>query len=182
MVAMTGTGQAARGSLPWLAGVCSQTRQTAFPWGEIAHAGLSVEKVEWAMKAIEYDVIESVQSIFNPFRQRPAEHFFERAVAEDVGIIVRVPLASGLPTDAFDGVEDFDPDDYRRTAAEEGVTAGVGGEGGETVAGVPFEAGLDAVADLRRLVCRRRYDGAVHPPVDPRFRGCDDRHPRLHDA
>ena len=120
--------------------------------GEIAHAGVSVEKVEEAMKAIEYDVVESVQLIFNPFRQRPAERFFERAAAADVGVIVRVPLASGLLADAFDGVEDFGPDDHRRVAAEEGVAAGVGREGGETFAGVPFEAGLDAVADLLRLV------------------------------
>jgi aryl-alcohol dehydrogenase-like predicted oxidoreductase len=120
--------------------------------GEIAHAGVSVEKVEEAAKAIEYDVIESVQIVFNPFRQRPAERFFERAAAEDVGIIVRVPLASGLLADAFEGIEDFGPDDHRRTAAEEGVAAGVGREGGETFAGVPFEAGLAAVADLRRLV------------------------------
>ena len=120
--------------------------------GDIAHAGVSVEKVEEAMKAIEYDVIESVQIIFNPFRQRPAERFFERAAAEDVGIIVRVPLASGLLADAFDGIENFGSDDHRRKAAEEGVAAGVGREGGETFAGVPFEAGLDAVADLRRLV------------------------------
>jgi aryl-alcohol dehydrogenase-like predicted oxidoreductase len=120
--------------------------------GEIAHAGVSVEKVEEAMKAIEYDVIESVQIIFNPFRQRPAARFFERAAAEDVGVIVRVPLASGLLADAFDGIEDFGPDDHRRTAAEEGVTAGVGREGGETFAGVPFDTGLEAVGDLRRLV------------------------------
>ena len=129
-----------------------ETLETLKSEGEIAHAGVSVEKVEEAVKAIEYDVIESVQIIFNPFRQRPAARFFERAAAEDVGIIVRVPLASGLLADAFDGVDDFGADDHRRTAAEEGVAAGVGREGGETFAGVPFEAGLDAVADLRRLV------------------------------
>ncbi|MFB6087665.1 MAG: aldo/keto reductase [Haloarculaceae archaeon] len=120
--------------------------------GKIDHAGVSVEKVEEALKAIEYDVVESVQIIFNPLRQRPAERFFERAAHEDVGIVVRVPLASGLLADAFDGVEDFEEGDHRRAAAEEGVAAGVGREGGETFAGVPFESGLDAVADLRRLV------------------------------
>jgi len=120
--------------------------------GEIAHAGVSVEKVEEATKAVEYDVVESVQIIFNPFRQRPAERFFERAAANDVGVIVRVPLASGLLADAFDGVEDFGEDDHRRAAAERGVGAGVGRKGGETFAGVPFEAGLDAVGELRRLV------------------------------
>jgi len=120
--------------------------------GEIRHAGVSVEKVEEASKAIEYDVVESVQIIFNPLRQRPAERFFERAAAEDVGIIVRVPLASGLLADAFDGIEDFDEDDHRRWAAADGVEAGVGRKGGETFAGVPFEDGLAAVEDLRRLV------------------------------
>jgi len=120
--------------------------------GEIAHAGVSVEKVEEATKAIEYDVVESVQIIFNPLRQRPAERFFERAKNEDVGIIVRVPLASGLLADAIHDVSTLDEDDHRRIAAEEGVEAGVGRKGGETFAGVPFESGLDAVEDMRRLV------------------------------
>ena len=120
--------------------------------GEIAHAGVSVEKVEEATKAIEYDVVESVQIIFNPLRQRPAERFFERAKHEDVGVIVRVPLASGLLADAIHDVENLAEDDHRRIAAEEGVDAGVGRKGGETFAGVPFESGLDAVEDMRRLV------------------------------
>ncbi|QGN07894.1 aldo/keto reductase [Halorhabdus sp. CBA1104] len=119
---------------------------------EIAHAGVSVEKVEQADKAIEYPVVETVQLIFNPFRHRPAERFFERAAAQDVGIIVRVPLASGLLADAFEGVQDFGEDDHRRTAAEDGVDAGIGRAGGETFAGVPFQAGLDAVEALRPSV------------------------------
>ncbi|WP_436909391.1 aldo/keto reductase [Halosimplex marinum] len=120
--------------------------------GLIDHAGVSVEKVEEADKAIEYDVVESVQIIFNPLRQRPAERFFERAAGEDIGVIVRVPLASGLLADAFEGPEDFGEGDHRRTAAEEGVDAGVGRKGGETFAGVPFEDGLAAVDDLRPFV------------------------------
>ncbi|WP_229113025.1 aldo/keto reductase [Halapricum desulfuricans] len=120
--------------------------------GVISHAGVSVEKVEEASKAIEYDVVESVQIIFNPLRQRPSERFFERAANEDVGIIVRVPLASGLLADAFDDISDLDEDDHRRIAAEDGVEAGVGRKGGETFAGVPFEVGLAAVDDMRRLV------------------------------
>jgi len=120
--------------------------------GEIDHAGVSVEKVEEATKAIEYDVVETVQIIFNPLRLRPAERFFERAKNEDVGVIVRVPLASGLLADAFEGVDDFGENDHRRWAAEDGVEAGVGRKGGETFAGVPFEDGLAAVADMRRLV------------------------------
>ncbi|MFB6139638.1 MAG: aldo/keto reductase [Halosimplex sp.] len=120
--------------------------------GLIDHAGVSVEKVEEADKAIEYDVVESVQIIFNPLRQRPAERFFERAANEDIGVIVRVPLASGLLADAFEGPEDFGEGDHRRTAAEEGVEAGVGRKGGETFAGAPFEDGLRAVADMRPFV------------------------------
>ncbi|WP_226012503.1 aldo/keto reductase [Halomicrobium salinisoli] len=120
--------------------------------GKIDHAGVSVEKVEEARKAIEYDVVETVQIIFNPLRQRPAERFFEEAQREDVGIIVRVPLASGLLADAFDGDEAFGDDDHRKWAVEDGVEAGVGRKGGETFAGVPFDAGIDAVDDVRRLV------------------------------
>ena len=120
--------------------------------GEIEHAGVSVEKVEEAMKAIEYDVVEAVQIIFNPFRQRPAERFFERAANQDIGVIVRVPLASGLLADAFERPEDFGEGDHRRTAAEEGVDAGVGRKGGETFAGIPFEAGLRGVEELRPFV------------------------------
>jgi aryl-alcohol dehydrogenase-like predicted oxidoreductase len=120
--------------------------------GQIEHAGVSVELVEEALKAIEYDVVESVQIIFNPFRQRPAERFFERAANQDIGIIVRVPLASGLLADAFERPEDFDEGDHRRTAAEEGVDAGVGRKGGETFAGIPFEAGLRGVEELRPFV------------------------------
>lgn len=120
--------------------------------GLIDHAGVSVEKVEEATKAIEYDVVESVQIIFNPLRQRPAERFFDRAAARDIGIIVRVPLASGLLADAFDDANDFGTDDHRRWAVEDGVAAGIGRKGGETFAGVPFEDGLAAVADMRRLV------------------------------
>lgn len=120
--------------------------------GEIAHAGVSVEKVEEAEKAIEYDVVESVQIIFNPLRQRPSEHFFERAANEDVGIVVRVPLASGLLADAVTGADDFEEGDHRRAAIEGGVEAGVGRKGGETFAGAPFEDGLAAVEDVRRLV------------------------------
>ncbi|WP_330630908.1 aldo/keto reductase [Halocatena halophila] len=120
--------------------------------GVIDHAGVSVELVEQAQKAIEYDVIESVQIIFNPFRLRPREWFFEAAAKHDVGVIVRVPLASGLLADAFDGSSTFDADDHRRGAIEAGVTAGVGTKGGETFAGVPFDAGIEAVNALRAHV------------------------------
>jgi len=66
--------------------------------GKVDHYGVSVERVEEALKAIEYPGVETVQIIFNMFRQRPAELFFEEAKRRDIGVIVRVPLASGLLT------------------------------------------------------------------------------------
>lgn len=120
--------------------------------GAIRHAGVSVETVEEGLKAIEYPVVESVQIIFNPLRQRPSERFFDAAAREDVGVIARVPLASGLLADALDADASFETDDHRRAAVEEGVDAGVGTKGGETFAGVPFEVGLAAVEDLREYV------------------------------
>lgn len=117
--------------------------------GLIDHAGVSVELVEEALKAIEYDVIEAVQIIFNPLRLRPRERFFEAAQRHDAGIIVRVPLASGLLAGAFDATTSFPEDDHRHAAIEDGVAAGVGPKGGETFAGVPFDAGVAAVEDLR---------------------------------
>ena len=117
--------------------------------GQIESAGVSVELVEEAQKAIEYDVVDAVQLIFNPFRLRPRERFFEAAQRRDVGIIVRVPLASGLLADAFDESTTFEAGDHRQAAIEAGVAAGVGTKGGETFAGVPFDVGVEAVDALR---------------------------------
>ncbi|WP_339104277.1 aldo/keto reductase [Haloterrigena salinisoli] len=111
--------------------------------GEIAHAGVSVEKVEEALKAIEYDVVETVQIIFNPFRQRPNELFFERAEKNDIGVIVRVPYASGLLTGALERDQEFAEDDHRNFNRE-----GEAFDVGETFAGVPYETGHDAVEAL----------------------------------
>ncbi|MFW6436199.1 MAG: aldo/keto reductase [Halococcoides sp.] len=108
--------------------------------GKIAHYGVSVEKVEEAMKAIEYDGVETVQIIFNMFRQRPAERFFDAAARENVGVIARVPLASGLLTGAIDRDTEFPEDDHRNFNRD-----GEAFDRGETFAGLPFEAGLDAV-------------------------------------
>ena len=110
----------------------------------IAHYGVSVERVEEGLKAIEYDGVETVQIIFNPFRQRPAEHFFDRAAAEDVGVIVRVPYASGLLTGALDADSEFAEDDHRNFNRD-----GEAFDVGETFAGVPFETGLEAVDELQ---------------------------------
>src|SRR6185437_6189935 len=109
--------------------------------------GVSVEKVEEALKAIEYPGVATVQIIFNIFRQRPAELFFEQARLRDVGVIVRVPLASGLLTGKFDASSRFAADDHRAFNRH-----GEQFDVGETFAGVDFEQGLAVVERLRELV------------------------------
>jgi aryl-alcohol dehydrogenase-like predicted oxidoreductase len=109
--------------------------------------GVSVEKVEEALKAIEYPRLATVQIIFNILRQRPAELFFEQARQRDIGVIVRVPLASGLLTGKFDGSSSFPSDDHRAFNRH-----GEEFDAGETFAGVDFERGLEAVELLRPLV------------------------------
>src|SRR3954465_1663038 len=108
--------------------------------GRIAAYGVSVERVEEALKAIEYPGVASVQIIFNPFRQRAAGLFFAEAARRGVGVIVRVPLASGLLSGKYTRETTFGADahrNYNRTGAAFDV--------GETFAGVPFEVGLEAV-------------------------------------
>jgi aryl-alcohol dehydrogenase-like predicted oxidoreductase len=115
--------------------------------GLVRAYGVSVEKVEEALKAIEYPGVSTVQIIFNIFRQRPAELFFEQAALRDVGVIVRVPLASGLLTGKFRRDTSFAPDDHRAYNRH-----GEQFDVGETFAGVDFEQGLEAVEELRALV------------------------------
>ncbi|WP_135301926.1 aldo/keto reductase [Haloarcula amylovorans] len=112
--------------------------------GKLAHYGVSVEKVEQALKAIEYPGVETVQIIFNMFRQRPAELFFEEAARRDVGVIVRVPLASGLLTGELSRDMEFPENDHRNFNIE-----GEAFDRGETFAGLPVEDGFDAVDELR---------------------------------
>jgi aryl-alcohol dehydrogenase-like predicted oxidoreductase len=112
--------------------------------GTIAHGGVSVERVEEALKAVEYPGVETVQVIFNPFRQRPAERLFEEARRRDVGVIVRVPLASGLLTGALDAESEFPEDDHRNFNRD-----GSAFDRGETFAGLPYDRGLAAVDALR---------------------------------
>jgi aryl-alcohol dehydrogenase-like predicted oxidoreductase len=115
--------------------------------GRIAAYGVSVERVEEALKAIEYPRVASVQIIFNPFRQRPASLFLGEAARRGVGVIVRVPLASGLLSGRYTRETTFGADDHRTFNR-----AGEAFDVGETFAGVPFEVGLDAVEELRPLV------------------------------
>lgn len=115
--------------------------------GKIRHYGVSVEKVEEALKATGFPGVESIQIIFNAFRHRPSELFFREAAIRDIGIIARVPLASGLLSGKMDRQSSFPPDDHRSYNRD-----GAAFDVGETFAGVPYEAGLDAVDAIRRLV------------------------------
>ena len=115
--------------------------------GKLRYYGVSVEKVEEAIKAIEYPNLQSVQIIFNIFRQRPAELFFQLAQKRQVGILARVPLASGLLTGKLTRQSTFPADDHRQFNRH-----GEMFDVGETFAGVDFELGLQAVERLRPLV------------------------------
>jgi aryl-alcohol dehydrogenase-like predicted oxidoreductase len=115
--------------------------------GKIRHYGVSVEKVEEALKAIEFPGVQSVQIIFNMFRQRPSELFFQEAKRRKVGILARVPLASGLLTGKLAADTQFEPDDHRLFNR-----LGQFFDQGETLSGVDYQTGLRAVEQLRALI------------------------------
>ncbi|AEG51875.1 aldo/keto reductase [Sinorhizobium meliloti] len=114
--------------------------------GKIRHYGVSVEKVEEALKAIEYPGVATAQIIYNIFRQRPQDLFFAEAKKKDVGVIVRVPLASGLLSGKIGKDTVFAADDHRNFNRH-----GEAFDVGETFAGVPFDVALQAVDELRTL-------------------------------
>ena len=115
--------------------------------GKIRFYGVSVERVEEALKAIEYPNVQSVQIIFNAFRQRPAELFLREAARRQVAVIARVPLASGLLSGTMTAATTFSADDHRTFNRE-----GAGFDRGETFSGVDYATGLSAVELLRPLV------------------------------
>lgn len=115
--------------------------------GRVRHVGVSVETVEEALLAVERPVVETVQIIFNPFRLRPAEEVFPAARAHDVGIIVRVPLASGLLSGKFDEDATFSDSDHRHFNRH-----GDAFDVGETFSGVDFETGVAAARELGQIV------------------------------
>ncbi len=115
--------------------------------GKLRYYGVSVEKVEEALKAIEYPNVQTVQIIFNIFRQRPLELFFGEAQRRKVGILARVPLASGMLSGKMTAKTSFEEDDHRR-----GNRHGEWFDRGETFSGVDYETGLQAVEELRPLV------------------------------
>lgn len=114
--------------------------------GKIQHYGVSVEKVEEGLKAIEYPGVVSVQIIFNIFRQRPSELFFEQCKKKNIAVIARVPLASGLLTGKMSLTTKFPEDDHRNYNRQ-----GKFFDVGETFSGVNFEIGLKAVEELKRI-------------------------------
>ena len=115
--------------------------------GKIRYYGVSVERVEEALKAIEYPNVQTVQIIFNCFRHRPAEWFFARAAAARVGILARVPLASGLLTGKLTRASAFDAGDHRNFNRR-----GEAFDVGETFSGVDYETALGAVEEIRGLL------------------------------
>jgi aryl-alcohol dehydrogenase-like predicted oxidoreductase len=115
--------------------------------GKIRHYGVSVEKIEEALKAIEFPNVVSVQIIYNIFRQRPQELFFREAKAKNVAVIARVPLSSGMLTGKMKADSQFAADDHR-TFNRQGAAFDMG----ETFSGVPYDTGLEAVERLRPLV------------------------------
>ena len=114
--------------------------------GKIQHLGVSVEKIEEGVKAIQFDNVTTVQIIYNLFRQRPNDYFFDMTHKKNVGIIVRVPLASGLLSGKMTRETTFNPNDHRH-----GNRNGEWFDKGETFSGVPFETGLAAVEKLKEI-------------------------------
>ena len=115
--------------------------------GKLRHYGVSVERVEEGLKAIEYPGVASVQIIYNMFRLRPAELFFRQAQRRNVAVIARVGLASGMLSGKFGRDTRFEDSDHRQFNRH-----GEAFDVGETFSGVPYEAGLAAVEKLRPLV------------------------------
>ncbi|MFW5959504.1 MAG: aldo/keto reductase [Chitinivibrionales bacterium] len=108
--------------------------------GKIQNLGVSVEKVEEGLKAIEFPNVTTIQIIYNMFRHRPAELFFEEAAKKDVGIIVRVPLASGLLSGKFSKSTDFAEGDHRNFNIP-----------GESFSGIDYNKGIEAVEKIKGL-------------------------------
>lgn len=113
--------------------------------GKIRHYGVSVERIDEALEAIRHPGVKTVQIIFNIFRERPADEFLPAARAVNVGVLARVPLASGLLTGKFSPDSAFAPDDHRAFNRH-----GEQFDKGETFSGVPYDVGLAAVEGLRR--------------------------------
>ncbi|HUL78298.1 MAG TPA: aldo/keto reductase, partial [Vicinamibacteria bacterium] len=115
--------------------------------GKVRHYGVSVETVDEAHRAMRHPQVRTIQIIFNMFRLKPAEELFAQAWSRRVGILARVPLASGLLAGKLTKASTFAPDDHRQFNRE-----GEAFDKGETFSGVPYDVGLEAVERLRPLV------------------------------
>ncbi len=115
--------------------------------GKLRHYGVSVEKVEEALKAIEYPNVKTVQIIFNMFRQRPTDLFFGEAQRRRVGILARLPLSSGMLAGKMTRATTFEEDDHRQYNRQ-----GASFDRGETFSGLAYEIGLQAVEELRAMI------------------------------
>ena len=115
--------------------------------GKLRYYGVSVQTTDEAIDAMRYPGVQSIQIIFNMFRLKPAERVLPEALAKQVGILARVPLASGLLTGKLRADTRFPPDDHRTYNRE-----GQAFDKGETLSGVPYDVGLAAVERLRPLV------------------------------
>ena len=115
--------------------------------GKLKSYGVSVEKVEEARMALDYPGVATIQIIFNIFRQKPAEEFFPLAEERGIGILARVPLASGLLSGKMSADRAFSEDDHRFFNRN-----GEAFDRGETFSGVNFETGLEAAEELKALV------------------------------
>lgn len=115
--------------------------------GKIKNLGVSVEKIEEAIKAMEYENISTIQIVFNIFRQRPSELFFDLVKKNDIGILARVPLASGLLTGKYSIGSEFSKDDHRNYNRN-----GEAFDVGETFSGINYEKGLEAVEKIRAIL------------------------------
>mgnify|MGYP002855527304 CR=1 FL=1 len=113
--------------------------------GNIADYGVSIEKVNEGLQAMEYD-ISAIEVIFNMFRLKPLDTLFPRAKEKEIGIIARVPLASGLLTGKYNETTVFGEKDHRSYNRE-----GASFDKGETFSGVPYDLGLDCVAELKNI-------------------------------
>jgi aryl-alcohol dehydrogenase-like predicted oxidoreductase len=115
--------------------------------GKMKNYGVSVEKVEEARMALGYPGVKTVQIIFNILRQKPIHEFLPLAEERDIGVLARVPLASGLLSGKMTADRVFAPDDHRNFNRE-----GEAFDRGETFSGVNFETGLRAAEELKSLV------------------------------
>ena len=113
--------------------------------GNIADYGVSIEKVSEGLQAMEYD-ISAIEVIFNMFRLKPLDALFPKAQEKGIGIIARVPLASGLLTGKYNEGTVFGEKDHR-TFNREGASF----DKGETFSGVPYDLGLECVEELKKL-------------------------------